>query len=294
MKIRVIACALGLTWCSSTAALAWGPEGHAIVADIAQTNLSPAAATEVSHLLATEGHTKLDEVSSWPDEYRVTHPETGPWHFVDIPLKASAYKESRDCHYDANEQKVTDLTCIVARLPYFIAILSNKTQSDADRLLALKFVTHFVGDIHQPLHTEDYKHDHGGNKVTLTYEGNSTNLHAIWDGGIIETQYSWTLGPNYSFDHAAVAQAAGQLDGQISAADRSSWAPAGLLNSLDATIVAWANESHALAPAAYAHLPKHRTGSWSGAYQAYAWPVVQRQLARAGVRLHEILNEALK
>lgn len=287
------ALALALLPLASSAAFAWGPEGHAVVADIAQAHLSAPASAEITRLLALEGHARLDDVSSWPDDYRSSHPETGPYHFVDIPLTKKTYSEARDCHFDKDDNHVAELTCIVSKLSEFVAILSDKTKPDPDRLMALKFVIHLVGDIHQPLHAEN-NNDRGGNDVHFTYYTKSTKLHAIWDGGIIEHHYGWSLGPNYSFDHLAVAASAADLDKLITAANRRTWAPSGILSGFQKTVVRWANETHTLAPATYSHLPKNKTGTWEDVYQSYAWPVIEKQLERGGVRLAEVLNEALK
>src|SRR2546421_7487986 len=78
-------------------AQAWGPEGHAIIAQIAELRLTAAARTQVAQLLSQEGHQHLDEVASWADAIRPSHPQTGPWHFVDIPIKEAAYLAARDC-----------------------------------------------------------------------------------------------------------------------------------------------------------------------------------------------------
>ena len=80
-------CAVALTLAAPLAA-AWGPEGHAIVADIAQAHLSPAAAAQVQALLRQEGLSRLDQISSWADGNRKERPRTGSWHYVDIPLRA--------------------------------------------------------------------------------------------------------------------------------------------------------------------------------------------------------------
>lgn len=274
-------------------AYAWGPEGHAIVADIAEAHLTNAAEAEVVRLLAVEGSHHLDDISSWADDYRESHPETGPGHFVDIPLSAKGYVEKRDCHYDKDGQKVADLTCVVYELPFYTKMLADHGQPDSARLEALKWVVHFTGDIHQPLHAEDNNKDKGGNDVHLTYYGEKTNLHAVWDGGVIEHQFSWKLGPNYSFDHQAVKAEAGKIDSAITQSQRAAWAPPGLVSGIGADAVAWANATHALAPLAYKKLPANKGPPWEDAYQAYAWQVIQKQLSIAGVRLAEILNEAL-
>jgi hypothetical protein len=148
--------------------------------------------------------------------------------------------------------------------------------------------------LHQPLHAEDHD-DRGGNDVRLIYFKQRTNLHAVWDGKIIEQALELSLGPDYnSFDHEAVRASARALDAEIAHADRLRWAPSGFAARLTPAVVAWANESHALARSvAYANLPMQRRGRWAVAYQRAAWPAVQSQLERGGIRLAELLNETL-
>lgn len=265
-------------------AMAWGPEGHAIVADIAQHRLDPLAAAQVAELLKLEGLDRLDQISSWADAHRKEMPGTGGWHYVDIPLTADAYDASRDC---------VQGDCIVARLEQSTRTLADKSAAPAARLEALKWVVHLVGDIHQPLHAVD-NHDKGGNTVQVQFFGVGTNLHSVWDGRVIEHELGLQLGPNYSIDHAAVQAAAMKLDAQITPAERAQWAPASSLTTLDARVVAWANESHRYAQqVAYTDLAKPSGMAWSERYQAKAWPVIRERLEQGGVRLAEILDEAL-
>lgn len=273
---------------------AWGPEGHGLVAAIAEAHLEQHPKVEVLRLLGAEKLTHLDEISSWADAVRDARPETGPGHFVDIPLKAKQYSRKRDCHYDKDDHRVADLTCIVVMLPQWVAVLADKTKSDPERLEALKWVVHFAGDIHQPLHAEN-NNDRGGNKVHLTYYGKNTELHAVWDGGVIEHHYGWTLGPNFSFDHQAVRKAAHGLDNGISKSARTTWLTQGASTNLKSETPQWANWSHHLALAAYDNLPAApQKQGWENAYQRYAWPVIKTQISAAGIRLAGILNAALK
>jgi hypothetical protein len=173
-------------------------------------------------------------------------------------------------------------------------VLADPAATDADRLDALKWVVHFVGDIHQPLHAEDHD-DKGGNGVHLTYFKKSTNLHAVWDGGIIEQGTGFKVGPNFSIDLKTTKKVAQTLDSQITTEQRQFWAPAKLTAHLPPLLVEWALGSYKLArDLAYGQLPAVRKGTWAGAYQGEAWPVVQLQLEEAGVRLADILNETLR
>lgn len=282
-RLAALACAAALTLCAPLAG-AWGPEGHAIVADIAQQHLDPAAARQVDALLKLEGLTRLDQVSSWADDNRKLRPHTGGWHYVDIPLAARAYSPMRDCPRD---------NCVVAQISHFAQVLGDRSAAPAARLEALKWVVHFVGDVHQPLHAED-DDDKGGNTVQLQFFGRGTNLHSVWDGAVLRHALDLVPGPNYSFDHAAVQADAMQLDGAISASDRTQWSSIGGLPQLYGEAVDWAEESHQLArDVAYAHLDGRNQAGWSQRYQDVTWPVVRTRLQQGGVRLAAVLNELL-
>ena len=276
-------CATALTLAAPLVG-AWGPQGHAIVADIAQQHLNRAAAAEVEKLLAQENFQRLDEISSWADAERKNMPETGGWHYVDIPLKSDSYVDSRDCRGG---------DCVIDKINEQTRVLADRSASPQARLQALKWVVHLVGDVHQPLHAED-NHDKGGNQVQVQFFGKGTNLHSIWDGRIIEHALGLQLGPNYSFDHAAVQADAMTMDRSITPQQRAAWAPAGSLANLEQQAVGWANESHRLAQTvAYVDIKKPSGAEWSQRYQNKAWPVIQTRLEQAGVRLAWVLNQAL-
>ncbi|MDA3913277.1 S1/P1 nuclease, partial [Oleiagrimonas sp.] len=259
----------------SPVALAWGPEGHAIIAEIAQRHLDPAAAQEVHQLLALEGKTRLDQVSSWPDQIRKDHPETGPWHYVDTPLRAPRYNVRRDCPQG---------NCVVRKLPHFAHVLANRKASPQARLEALKWVVHLVGDIHQPMHNDDHD-DKGGKTVKLVYFGHPTNLHRMWDTNILEHHYGLHMGPHYSFDRDATRAIAARMNASIGAARLARWTPPMALQNIAPEAVRWSDHSHALArKVAYGDLPDRRREGWSVVYQAKAWPVVRNQIEAAGVR----------
>lgn len=276
--------------CASTllfaafASQAWGPEGHAIVADIAQQHLTPAASAQVEALLGQEGLNRLDQISSWADANRKELPHTGGWHYVDIPLHAASYVAQRDCPQD---------NCVVAKLNHYTQVLADKSAMPAARLEALKWVVHLVGDVHQPLHAED-NNDKGGNTVQVQFFGRGTNLHSVWDGRVIRKALDLHPGPNYTFDHAIVQKDAMVLDGSITDPQRKAWASSISLSNLGGEAIDWANESHALAQqVAYTDLAKPSGDAWSQRYQAKAWPVVKTRLEQGGVRLAAVLNDAL-
>jgi len=159
---------------SPVKAFAWGYEAHRVIAEIAEQFLQPQTAHQVRELLAIENVTTLADVSTWADEIRPQHPETAHWHFVNIPIHPSAgepkeFDAVRDCPRD---------DCVVAKIEEFERVLSDHQKPDRERLEALKYLVHFVGDVHQPLHASN-DHDRGGNDVEVTFMGVPTNLHAV-------------------------------------------------------------------------------------------------------------------
>lgn len=172
----------------SAPVLAWGGQGHRLVADVAATRLSPAVDAEVRQLLALEGHARMADVASWADELRAHDPELGKrsagWHYVNIaapglPAEANChYEEAAHCH---------DRNCVVAALEDQSTRLADRSLSPAERLEALKFVIHLVGDVHQPMHA-GYAHDKGGNERQLRFQDKGTNLHALWDSGMLRSR----------------------------------------------------------------------------------------------------------
>lgn len=266
-------------------AMAWGPNGHAIVADIAQRHLDNRTLHEVRKLLALEGLRNLDQVASWPDEIRKDHPRTGPWHYVDTPIQDPDYVAARDCPHG---------NCVVSKLPQFVHVLSDRSASPRARLRALKWVVHLVGDIHQPLHNAD-DHDKGGNTVQLVFFGKHTNLHRVWDSAMIQHALGLHMNPDYSIDRGAAHRAARKLERNINGAEIARWGLHG--QGIDAAALQWSDHAHQLARhVAYGELPsrrERRRPDWSENYQAKAWPVARTQLEAAGVRLADVLNHAL-
>ena len=167
-------------------ALAWGYEGHEIVADIARAELTPAVRAKVDALLASDtdpltGHDMASE-ATWADAYRQHgHRETAAWHFVDTEIDGSADQDAACFGHPAPAAPASAgpaQDCVVDKVREFAAELAAPDTSPDERLLALKFVLHFVGDEHQPLHASD-NHDRGGNCVLLSLGGARTqNLHA--------------------------------------------------------------------------------------------------------------------
>ena len=174
-RSKLLLAAIALVVAPATQALAWGTEGHRVVAEIAEQYLEPETVRQVRELLTIENATSLANVSTWADQVRPQRRATGPWHYVDIQIGDAAYDAGRDC---------PDSNCVVAKIDEFVKVLADRNASSGARLEALKFVVHFVGDLHQPFHTTD-NHDRGGNEILVVFGGRKTNLHAVWDTGLL-------------------------------------------------------------------------------------------------------------
>lgn len=252
------------------AAQAWGPLGHRVVAALAQRQLDPAAAAEVKHLLAAEHTDRLADVATWPDEMRDDPALDSLWqrtrklHYVNFRGgPACDYVPPRDCR---------DGECIVAGLAHYVAILGDASRSEADRLQALKFVVHFVGDIHQPLHA-GYRDDLGGNRYQVRFDGAGSHLHKVWDSSLLETRgLDW---PAYAARLAA--------EGPVTLP------PA--IAPLDDPYAQWAEASCRLTAAPGFYPAGHRIGP---AYVAAELPLAEHQLRLAGARLARLLNTTLR
>lgn len=191
MKRTVLLC-LALLLAAGDA-LAWSREGHELVGELAERRLSPAARAEVARLLAAEPVPTLAGVSTWADEMRAAGRETGldlgkrseKWHYLNFPAGADcAYDPARDCPRG---------DCVVAAIPAQFAILADRARPDAERAQALKFLVHFVGDVHEPMHA-GFGHDRGGNNYQIQLRtrtardgAEGTNLHKVWDYHVLRS-----------------------------------------------------------------------------------------------------------
>lgn len=160
---------------ASTVVHAWGAEGHRLITEAAESQLTPVARSEVARLLAQESGASMGSVSTWADEIRSR--DTAPWHYVNLPPGDCSYERARDC---------PDGECVVEAINAQVGILKSKV-TNAERLVALKWVIHLVGDVHQPLHA-GMKGDKGGNLFQVQAFGRGMNLHSLWDGGLIRNR----------------------------------------------------------------------------------------------------------
>jgi hypothetical protein len=258
---------------------AWGPEGHQFVADVAKSRLT---ATTKRHIRELLGSDDLAAISTWADEVRPQRPETFAWHFVDIPMNASGFSEARDCYRrdEKNPQAQTDHhNCVVDRIEIFERVLADKNESQANRVEALKFLVHFVADVHQPLHA--IGEARGGNDIHVTEFGSSKcgtglcNLHSAWDTGLIEHAIHLGAPPFGPLDYPALLENVIQVRNLESRAQ--------------GTPEEWANESFHLAHQVWLN----DGGVVDEAYYRKNIGILDERLALAGLRLAALLNQAL-
>jgi nuclease S1 len=242
---------------------AWGPEGHKAIAILAERYMRPETRARVHELLGPES---IEDASVWADKIREsTRPETAPWHFINIPLRDSKIDLRRDC--PAGQ-------CVLVKTEEFLAVLGDPRASAGARREALKFVIHFVADLHQPLHCEDH-HDDGGNRQRVIFENRPDHLHWVWDTGLVQE-----INPD-------PRRLAVELGREITGQECASW-EAG-------DVSAWVLESHRLAQtAAYRRIWIFGPAILTRGYDDRAKAVIKLQLEKAAVRLTYLLNQRLK
>jgi len=150
-----------------TSALSWYDKGHRIVGLIAQANLTADARKEIEKILP--GSMTLADAAVWPDHEGRSIRDFDPLHYVNIPENASGYDQGRDC---------PERNCMVEALKWFSTVIADKNAPIMARRLALHYVAHLVGDMHQPLHT-GRAGDRGGIDLPVSYRGATTNLHSF-------------------------------------------------------------------------------------------------------------------
>jgi hypothetical protein len=293
MKAKTTVFSLSILLAASQQALSWGDDGHKAIALIAQQCLTPTAKNQVKAMLAadTDPLTQHDIASeaTWADKYRDMdnrtkhYDQTQNWHFTDIeidkPDLTTACFGRDPLPAGTLASNGPAKACAVDKIEQFETELAAPSTDAEERLFALKFILHFVGDIHQPLHSSD-NHDRGGNSVKVIVDGfphkSRDELHGFWD-----TQFVDAIA-------APPAALAKQLLAQITPADASMWA-AGSPED-------WAMEAFNIARADTYGVPPLRQDSvqhLDASYVDTAEMDVSLQLSRAGIRLAYVLNRSL-
>jgi S1/P1 Nuclease len=242
-----------------TPSFSWFDKGHRIVGLIAEANLTAQARKGIAEILPR--NMTLADAAVWPDHEGRSIRDFDPLHYVRIPDNAGGYDQGRDC---------PEKNCMVEALKWFSTVVADKNAPIMVRRVALYYVAHLVGDMHQPLHA-GRAGDQGGVDISVSY-GVITNLHYFWDSNLVE------------METGSDENIAKQLTANLTEEERLKWSAG------DPT--QWTNESLMLVRS-YAY--NTRTSlELSDDYVEKARPLVRIRLAQAGFRLAWLLNTALK
>jgi hypothetical protein len=256
MRTLIAAILISLT---ASPAFAWSQIGHRITGAIAEPLLSRKAAKEVRAILGTES---FAEASTWADEMRSSPEEfwqvtANPWHYVTVPPGKTYAEVGAPPQGDA-----------VTALARFRATLKDPAATLEQKQLAMRFIIHVIGDLHQPLHVGNGI-DRGGNDIKVTAAGDDTNLHAVWDGFLIDRE------------QLSYSEKTAWLTRRITPALKREWSVADPL--------VWVGESAAIRDTIYPTTPQI---SWRYAFDQQE--KVDTRLMQAGVRMAAYFNELYK
>lgn len=259
MFYRVTLAAAAIALCLPSPAAAWGQNGHRVIGEIADKRISGKSRAEIELILGEED---LAEASAWADEER-SNPadfwqrEAGPYHYVTVPEGQTYAEVGAPDEGDA-----------LSALDRFAATVRDPDASRVDKALALKFIVHIVGDVHQPLHAGNGE-DRGGNDVKVRWFGDETNLHSVWDTQMIEDQ-------NLSYTEYAA-----WLDRQIEPTETVAW--------WEANPQVWIGESTQIRDTIYPAIDEG-TPNLGYAYQYEHLATAEMRMQQGGVRLAAYLD----
>jgi len=262
--------AVFILFATSGTAVAWGDTGHRIICEIAYRLSSPETKAEISRLIQIDAEFDFfNDSCIWPD-----HPRTrASDHFINLPRSSDGIPIDGKCPLAS--------TCTLTAIQKEMAVLSSSASSDADKLASLKFLGHWVGDIHQPLHVS-FEDDRGGNDIAVSGEC-GTNLHSTWDTCLFQNAVG-----------SDIPAAVKSLLNSLTPGMKEKWS---ITKPLD-----WANETFAITKAPATGYCVQRASScdlpWGtvvvdSAYLQINVPLLREQLQKAGVRLAHLLDTAL-
>lgn len=256
--LKTFVVALATVTCSLPC-YSWDKKGHDVTAAIAQRHLTKKAQKKISALL--DGKTIIywapwmDDASNMP-EYKYSK----TWHYFDID-------EGKDVATAPHQEKGDVITAITAQ----IETLKSNSTSREEKQLAIKFLVHLMGDLHQPMHL-GYPKDLGGNTIKVKFFNKEMNLHSVWDGALPARSHDWT--------HTEWAE-------ELDITDK-----AAIATIVSGDLYDWARQSHAYSEEIYKGTPTDVNLSFE--YVRTWTPVIERQFLNGGLRLAHILNEIFK
>ena len=242
--------------------MSWGVVGHKTIAQIAENHLTLQAKNAIKTLL---GNQSLADVATWADEVRnqSEYRRTAGWHFLNITINLNFQAFVQAVKAQQNENVYTALIKCTQEL-------SDVNTSLEQKAIALKFMVHFVGDLHQPMHISRAE-DKGGNTIQVRYDMKGTNLHSLWDSKLIEHQSISYVQLANNYDVATPNEI-------------KEWQADDILK--------WIYESYQISSQLYTEIENSTT--IDDQYYNLHLPIIQQRLEKAGIRLAGILNSTLK
>ena len=240
--------------------ISWGFTGHQTIGQIAENHLAPQAKASVKALLGNES---LSDAATWADEVRndPQYRHTASWHFINVPLGLTYEQFSTQVSSSEKEN-------VYNALLKEEKILGDVSAPADQRVIALKFVAHFAGDIHQPMHVSRAE-DKGGNTIQVNFLGKGTNLHSLWDTGLLEHDQKDYKELAAKYDHPTAAQL-------------KKW-------QSDQPMI-WAWESYQISSKLYQEIDALPSRAIGEEYYQQHIGIVRQRIEQAGIRLAGVLN----
>ncbi len=242
--------------------MAWGLLGHRVVGEIAERYLKKRTSREIKNIL---GHESLAMASNWADfiKSEPSYNYISNWHYINLPAGLS----SEQLQSYLLKDTVTDA---YTRIRFLSSELKNRSLEHDKKVTYLRLLIHLVGDLHQPMHTGRFE-DLGGNRVQLTWFGQSSNLHRVWDSDLVDSQ---------ELSYSEYARS-------INFIDKSR-----LFQLQNEDVNLWVEDSYKVSEKIYANV---KTGDKLGYRYIYDYmAVADQQLLKGGVHLAALLNDIFK
>jgi hypothetical protein len=253
----------------SFALISWGYEGHYVVAAIAENHLTPNAKAAVKELLGKE---TLADVSSYADEIKSdpSYDYTKPWHYINLPLGMDYSQFQKYVLTDKEPNIYSNLLIDIEGLKHPENLKAESYKQRLAQQYRLKLIVHLVGDAHQPMHVSRAE-DKGGNATSVTFLGGGTNLHSLWDSGLLDHQKT-----NYK-DLAAKYDDA---------------TPEQIKKWQSDNVMVWLWESYQITTILYKEAADNP--NFDEKYYQDHLPILKSRIEKAGIRLAGILNDIYK
>jgi hypothetical protein len=264
--------------------LAWGTLGHETVAWLAQNLISDTTTTYVQDILQSTTSDYIANISTWADTIRYTEGNawTAPLHYIDAadsPPGQCDVEFDRDCGEGG---------CVVSAIVNYTSILLSSAPA-AEKRDAMRFLVHFVGDIHQPLHVEGL--EEGGNGINVTFDGDETNLHHIWDTEIVEKIAGTENAEDWATELISLVNDGGSASNGT-ALNPDAWTEGIDISDVEKTAMGWASDANSFVCSDV--LPDGEEaveeGDLADAYFQAHGEVARVQITKAGYRLAKFLD----